>query len=442
MPKVSVIVPLYNQRDYLQRFMDSLSAQTLEDFEVVLVDDASTDGSKDIALGREGNDARFRVIAHESNRGAGAARNTGIAAACGETLCFADPDDFLPENSLAVRYAAYKQHNAIVRACHAEADSEGYVISEEKRPHSLPEVFCPAKDAGKTGANPFLCAHWTWLFPTKLLQRLGITSPEGTKTAEDIRFLVRLFFHASRVVWIPDTVYYWIKRSGSLSTTRYTAKHYIDYFHCVDEFYAHAAKAGALDLADRFCDEYLTVYLAHLCGQVSNGSSSAEEVYPILATAFATCTRFNTFARLQSGKLAQSQSLGIQWLHDAGQGSAPLSVTNLLEGYSAFLSSVTRLRYSLIQQAGWEHTVRFDRLESESGLVRGRYLFHGQHPDEQCLCDGQPVLPVYSKNRLVPEGEGMGIYERILWLPLPEHAEGKIELSVGGRTVVVDAIAT
>jgi glycosyltransferase involved in cell wall biosynthesis len=87
---VSVILPLYNKAAYIRRALDSIAGQTYPDFEVLIVNDGSSDGSETIAAGYP--DPRFRVI-HQANAGPGAARNRGIAEARGEWVAFLDADD-------------------------------------------------------------------------------------------------------------------------------------------------------------------------------------------------------------------------------------------------------------------------------------------------------------------------------------------------------------
>src|SRR3954469_20095634 len=97
-PRISVVVPMYNVESFLAPCLDSLLAQTLDDLEVLMVDDGSTDGSTAIAEDYARRDDRFRLIVQE-NGGLSKARNTGIDAATGEFLAFLDSDDLLPENA-------------------------------------------------------------------------------------------------------------------------------------------------------------------------------------------------------------------------------------------------------------------------------------------------------------------------------------------------------
>lgn len=99
MPKVSVIIPVYNQAPYLAECLDSVLAQSLREIEVVCVDDGSTDGSERMLDDYAKRDLRVKVI-HQSNAGVAAARNNGLAAATGEFIAFMDPDDKYPDDGV------------------------------------------------------------------------------------------------------------------------------------------------------------------------------------------------------------------------------------------------------------------------------------------------------------------------------------------------------
>ena len=91
-PELSVVVPLYNKAPYIRRCLESIQSQTFENFEVIVVDDGSTDGSASAAQEVIGDDARFRILS-QANRGSGAARNRGIAEAKAPLIAFLDADD-------------------------------------------------------------------------------------------------------------------------------------------------------------------------------------------------------------------------------------------------------------------------------------------------------------------------------------------------------------
>jgi len=102
MPLVSVILPAHNEADVIDRAIESVRTQTLEDFELIVVDDCSDDGTADIASSYD--DPRMEVVRHSNNRGGGAARNTGIMNAEGRYLAFLDADDEWYERKLEVQH--------------------------------------------------------------------------------------------------------------------------------------------------------------------------------------------------------------------------------------------------------------------------------------------------------------------------------------------------
>ncbi|MDY0275521.1 MAG: CDP-glycerol glycerophosphotransferase family protein [Desulfomicrobium sp.] len=435
---LTVVVAVYNMQQYLPRFVQSLQLQTFKNFEVLFIDDASTDDSAAMLEGYASTDLRFHVLHNAQNMGLGRVCNLGIRSTRTETICFADPDDLLPENSLEVRLAAYKKHNAIVRACHNEITSDGLLINHEVRP-DLPEICKPSALAQRIGPNPFLCAHWTWLFPTGLLQKNNIFHGEDMRTADDIYMLTHLFYHIQRLVWLPDTVYHWIKRTDSLSTTRYTPEHYENYFRCCNVFYQESVKNNNIKLADIFYDGYLFAYLLHLLKQVQDGKSMEDDVQRVVRDAARVCTRHKGFERL----LADEKNMafkhpGFFLLWQTLRSTAPSMVQRLASSRLILSQHQQILHYERIRQQGWDKNVRFDKFDVEQNLVRARYYFCDTHPEEKYMCDGALNEPAFTKNCSVFTGKDYNIFERILWLQLPAKDEDHCSLTVGEQATALN----
>lgn len=113
LPAISIIIPVFNAGKYLSACLDSLALQTFDDYEVVAVDDGSTDSSASIITGYAGLDERIRLLQQE-NKGVSAARNAGIEAARGKYITFVDADDALHPEALASMYAALKSETSAV----------------------------------------------------------------------------------------------------------------------------------------------------------------------------------------------------------------------------------------------------------------------------------------------------------------------------------------
>lgn len=176
--KVSVVMPLYNAASYLADSLGSLQSQTLENFEAIVVDDGSTDGSCEVFAKLVGNDARFRLI-RQKNSGAGAARNLGMSLSSGEALIFLDSDDvFVPE---LLSNAVTRLNETGSDIClFGAATFSGTNMGELAHPRYLSkyfrhdERFAPldARDHLFQITNP---APWTKLFRTEFVRSTGLT---------------------------------------------------------------------------------------------------------------------------------------------------------------------------------------------------------------------------------------------------------------------------
>lgn len=135
MPRVSIIIPVYNCDKYLREAIDSILNQTYRDFELIVVDDASTDKSREIIAQYETNHYPFfRAIYHEKNKGVSAARNNGIAVSLGEFLLFADADDIHEKDRLAVSVRAFEDNlglDAVFVDCQM-IDDESRLLNRRK----------------------------------------------------------------------------------------------------------------------------------------------------------------------------------------------------------------------------------------------------------------------------------------------------------------------
>ena len=112
-PKISIIVPVYNVEIYLRECFDSIVNQTFKDFEVICINDGSTDNSLEILNEYAARDERFVVLSQE-NQGQGVARNKGVELARGEYIQFIDPDDWIELNMLETLYVFAKDHHSQV----------------------------------------------------------------------------------------------------------------------------------------------------------------------------------------------------------------------------------------------------------------------------------------------------------------------------------------
>ena len=114
MEKITIIIPIYNCEKTISRCIDSILRQTYKNFELILVNDGSTDGTSRILCSYKDN--RIKLI-NQENKGTGSARNTGIKYATGDFICFVDGDDYVEPNFLCEGYELIKKYNAQIVAC-------------------------------------------------------------------------------------------------------------------------------------------------------------------------------------------------------------------------------------------------------------------------------------------------------------------------------------
>ena len=118
MAKISVIIPVYNTEMFLSECLDSVLHQTFKDFEIICVNDGSSDNSASILKGYAQKDARIKVIT-QANQGLSAARNAGLDVVQGEWICFLDSDDMLPISAIEILYNTAQQTGCKIVASRA-----------------------------------------------------------------------------------------------------------------------------------------------------------------------------------------------------------------------------------------------------------------------------------------------------------------------------------
>lgn len=222
MPEISIVLPVYNVDLYLNACLDSIAAQTFQDWEAILVDDGSTDFSGIICNSYSRKDHRFRVI-HQENAGVSAARNAGIDAATAPLLAFIDPDDFISENffSCLVRdLSAVGAEVAVSNVyCVQENGREGIyeaknrIESEIKRrfPHAM-GTNADVVDA--LCKNLFACESWGKVFTRELWGNARF--PTGIDLGEDMMTVPPVIVRAKAAVYSPKAMYFYRQRKRSL----------------------------------------------------------------------------------------------------------------------------------------------------------------------------------------------------------------------------------
>lgn len=214
MPKVSVIVPVYNTEKYLRTCLDALVHQTLEDMEIILVNDGSTDSSKEILEEYAKKDARIRLI-HKKNGGQGSARNLGIQFAKGEYIGFADSDDKVKEQLFETLYQKAMETSADMVECKFT-----FVQEDEKGIKELPArgSVREYKDAKDMFIDPQV-SPWNKLYRREVIQN-KVTFPEGL-IYEDTSFYLKAIPYIKKSAHVDQAlVYYYLHQDSTINRNK------------------------------------------------------------------------------------------------------------------------------------------------------------------------------------------------------------------------------
>ncbi len=186
--KVSIIVPVYNAEEYVERCINSVLAQTYENVEIIIVDDGSTDESVSICDNFSARHENIRVF-HTKNAGVSSARNRGISEACEDYLTFVDADDYLEKDTVAYLVRCLEETKSDIAGCGFQTFSQGEVLQENQRFPDNIEVLSGEEFVGKGILNGDTRC-WSKLYKREII---GSTRYDETLTiGEDMLFLLAL----------------------------------------------------------------------------------------------------------------------------------------------------------------------------------------------------------------------------------------------------------
>lgn len=229
--EVSIIVPVYNVERYIRRCVDSILAQKFHDFNLILVNDGSTDSSGKLCDEYEINYHNVRVI-HKPHGGVSTARNAGLEVADGEYIAFVDSDDYIHPEMIGTLYELACAHSSDVVMCHYMRTSENQVYHElgfaaaEVRHYTnlqaLDGLLRVDEDhpSGKTYGLHWVLA-WNKLYKRHLFE--GLRYKDGV-LFEDIQIIHRLLYKCRKITYVPQPLYYYYQRPGSIVNSAFTIK--------------------------------------------------------------------------------------------------------------------------------------------------------------------------------------------------------------------------
>ncbi|NHC43501.1 glycosyltransferase [Bacillus sp. MM2020_1] len=216
---ISIIVPVYNTEPFLKKCLDSILSQTFKDFELIIINDGSTDKSGSICDEFALKDKRVKVI-HKENGGLSSARNTGIRIAEGEFLGFVDSDDYLEKEMYKVLYTLCKKTNSDIAICKFSREVKGKL---QKEPNNELILEMNHDDALR---NLFKGVLYRFSVCNKLFKKAcfdDIIFPEG-RVHEDLSTTYKLFAKSNKAVYTSYPGYVYVKREESILTSKFNKK--------------------------------------------------------------------------------------------------------------------------------------------------------------------------------------------------------------------------
>jgi len=211
--KISVIIPVYNVKDYIEKCVGSVLNQTYKNLEIILVDDGSTDKSGDLCDALSLRDNRIKVI-HKANGGLSSARNAGLDAATGDYIGFIDSDDYIAADFYETLIAESVDNETIACSHIVRVDENGNITPRNDihlcgdnitREEFIRELLLHTGDVS-------VCSK---LFNSNTI---GVKRFDETKLNEDLLFIIDVLSNIKRIAFTKHIGYYYFCRSGSISS--------------------------------------------------------------------------------------------------------------------------------------------------------------------------------------------------------------------------------
>lgn len=256
MPRFSLIVPVYKVEEYLPKCVESIRAQSCQDYELLLVDDGSPDRCPALCDAYAAQDpAHIRVI-HQPNAGPGAARNRGIDEAEGDYIVFVDSDDYLSPETLEELSRAIGQTGADLYHFGAFVERNGRVIGQVREQVPVGHVT----DLRQAPRYFFgTMAPWGKAYRRALFSDKSLRYPPQVRY-EDIRLSVKLLARCERIVSLGGTYYHYLQREDSAMRNR-NADRNAELLTAFDDILAWYRENG---LFDEFRDELCALAVEHI----------------------------------------------------------------------------------------------------------------------------------------------------------------------------------
>lgn len=275
--RYTLVTPVYNALPYLSECVESILSQTAPNWELILVDDGSTDGSAELCDRYAEIDRRIRAV-HQANAGSAAARNRGLDMASGDWIAFFDADDWIERNCLETLSPCLDGGYDLILFAYEEVRGgkrlrpQGCRVRRELDRQDFELLVKDSIDTEKSGDfSPFRAQFWTKLYRTAFLRGHGIYADPELRMNQDVVFNLYVYTYAEKAVFLPEVLYHYRilpnstchRYSGEqvklIRKTLYAIRQYVEVFHPGGEYalmyqkriLASLASACVLDFCHR-----------------------------------------------------------------------------------------------------------------------------------------------------------------------------------------------
>lgn len=215
--KISIIVPIYNKEQYIRNFINSVKQQTYSNYELILVNDGSTDNSIQVATDELKNTNIDYKIINKENGGQSSARNAGIDASKGDWIVIPDSDDILQNDYLEIMMSGINKTKAQIGICELEYVSENDIFKQSARTNDF-DVNNGKKYFKAFILHQIQIGPYSLIINRKLLKDKEILFNEKSRYSEEFIFITDLLYNSEKVVHIKEKIYNYCLREGSVST--------------------------------------------------------------------------------------------------------------------------------------------------------------------------------------------------------------------------------
>lgn len=236
-PLISIIVPVYNMEAYLGPCVDSLLSQTFRDFELLLVDDGSSDGSYALCKTYAGQDSRVLVV-RQSNGGVSQARNAGLALARGTFVCFVDADDWVEKDWLEQLMSRMEDLDILFFGFswdYSDGSSRSVSVGDCRVADREGVERCMLRLRVNEAHENLFGFTFNKLFKTSLIRRHQLQFLPDVQLGEDEIFTLQYCMHAGSLGVVSLPLYHYRQRPGSLIHQKDTARSVLCKYHVVEE---------------------------------------------------------------------------------------------------------------------------------------------------------------------------------------------------------------